>query len=107
MRADAERHQAALREAERQWGDRARICADEAVRATTVLSFDGGQVRGRLVRFWRGDSVLELESVGSTGDGAQRRARLSRRPETDRDAIAFYLLDQVARTQGLRPTSGR
>jgi hypothetical protein len=72
-----------------------------------VLSIDGVQVRGRLVRFWRGDSVLELETGGPNGDGTEKKVRLSQRPETDRDAIAFYLLDQVVRTQDLPPASGR
>jgi hypothetical protein len=109
MRAEAERHQAALRDAERRWGHEARICADELVRgASTVLSFDGGQVRGRLVRFWRGDSVLELESVGSNGEGiGGKRTRLSRRPDTDNETIAFCLLDQVTRVERQRPTNGR
>jgi hypothetical protein len=75
------------------------ICGEElAGGASAVLSFDGGAVRGRLVRFWRGDSVLELESVGSNGEGTgEARVRLNRRQEAERDVIAVYLLDEVAR----------
>jgi hypothetical protein len=63
----------------------------------TVLSLDSGHVRGRVVRFRRGDNVLELESVGRNPErGGCSRTRLSRRPEPDADVLMRYLLHQVA-----------
>jgi hypothetical protein len=55
----------------------------------TLLSLDSGQVCGRVVRFWRGDGVLELECVGPNLEGrGGSRARLSRRHEIDLDVLA-------------------
>jgi hypothetical protein len=91
-------YEAAVRDAERRWGRQARICAGELVRdGVAVLRLDTEQVRGRVVRFWRGDSVLDLERVGSYGErGGTSRIRLSRGQQADPELIAFYLVQQAA-----------
>jgi hypothetical protein len=92
------RYEVALLVARQRWGREADECARELMRdGVTVLQVDRAQVRGRLIKFWRGDSVLELESVGPNPERCQTsRARLSRRQETDPDAYAFYLLQHIA-----------
>ena len=99
------RHDAALRAAQRRWSSQARICADELIRTgSTVLSTDDGHVRGRIVRFWRGDSVLDLECVGpDLDDRGRSKTRLSRRHQTDVDVIAGYLLWEAARLDSSGP----
>ena len=94
----AARHAAAMRAAEHRWGRQARISAGELVRdGLTVLHLDGGrQVGGRVVRFWRGDSVLHLEEIGPGGErGGESKTRLSRGQEADAELMAFYLLQQT------------
>jgi hypothetical protein len=79
------RHDAAIEAARRSWGPQIERAAGELIRnGVTVLSLDGGQVRGRILRFWRGDSVLDQE--------------------TDPEVLTFYLLQQAAElssTEGL------
>jgi hypothetical protein len=64
----------------------------------TVLQLDNGQqIRGRLVRLWRGDSVLHLEDVDAHGDrGGESKIRLRSGQDTDTELIAFYLIQQAA-----------
>lgn len=84
--------------AEHRWGRQGRISAGELARdGVTVLQLDGEQVRGRVVRFWRGDSVLHLTDVDPDGErGGECKIRLSRGQDTDADLMAFYLLQQAA-----------
>jgi hypothetical protein len=103
MRERAQQHQArhefALESVRSRWGEQALVCARDLLGSgTTVLSVDGGQVRGHLVRFWRGDNVLELSSSShDTGSGSM--TRLSRGRNTSAEAIAHYLIHEVARMQ--------
>lgn len=93
------RHAAAMRAAEHRWARQARISASELVRdGVTVLQLDNEQqVRGRVVRFWRGDRVLHLTDVDPDGErGGESKIRLSRGQDTDADLMAFYLLQQAA-----------
>ena len=92
------RHDAAIEAARRGWGPQIESAAGELIRnGVTVLSLDGGQVRGRILRFWRGDSVLDLESIGSGGErGGTSKIRLTRQQETDPEVLTFYLLQQAA-----------
>ena len=92
------RHQAALEGAQQRWGRQARTCAADLIRdGVAVLTLDHGQVRGRLIRFWRGDSVLELQTAGpDPSNGGTLRTRLSRQQEADAELIAFYLLQHAA-----------
>jgi hypothetical protein len=93
------RHAAAVQAAEHRWGRQARTSAGELVRdGVTVLQLDNEQqVRGRVIRFWRGDSVLHLTDVDPDGErGGESKTRLSRGQDTDADLMAFYLLQQAA-----------
>lgn len=94
-------HQAALERARSRWQWQALTCARELLdRGTTVLSIDAGTVRGHLVRFWHGDSVLELTS--SSRDGVSHGSsmtRLCRHRRTSVDVIATYLIHQVAQIE--------
>ena len=88
-----------MQAAEHRWGRQARISAGVLVRdGVTVLRLDNNQqVRGRVVRFWRGDRVLHLTDVGPDGEpGGESKMRLSRGQDTDADLMAFYLLEQAA-----------
>ncbi len=92
------RRAAALRAAHGRWRREALACAGELLTVgTTVLPVDHGQIRGRIVRFWRGDSVLELEPVGALGrSGGRSMIRLARGHERSPDVLAGYLLHQAA-----------
>jgi hypothetical protein len=95
----AARHAAAMHAAEQRWGGPARVSASELVRdGRTVLQLDNQrQIRGRLVRFWRGDSVLQLQDVGANGEfRGESKTRLRPGQETDGELMAFYLLEQAA-----------
>ena len=102
---DRARYETALEAARSRWSQQALVCAGELLATgTTVLSVDGGHVGGRLIRFWHGDSVLELTTSGRDADNPGRSmARLSRGQNTSADVIAFYLLHQVAQLQ-IRPS---
>jgi hypothetical protein len=65
VQQDRDRYEIALEAARRRWSEQALACARELLASgTTVLSADGGQVRGHLIRFWHGDNVLELTTSG-------------------------------------------
>lgn len=95
------RYETALDAARSQWNEQALACAGELLSSgTTVLSVDGGQVRGRLVRFWHGDNVLDLTtSSRDAGNPGRSMARLSRGQNTSADVIAHYLIHQVVQLQ--------
>jgi hypothetical protein len=103
QRAEQEeaRHQLVLDSARRRLSRQAHVCAHELLAGgSTVLSVDDGHVRGRLVRFWRGDSVLELSSWRhDAGSHGRSMTRLGRGQRTSAEVIAFYLMEQAARLQ--------
>jgi hypothetical protein len=92
-------HEAAMRAAQHRWGAQARICAGDLVRdGVAVFRLGTGRVHARIVRFWRGDSVLDLPCVDSAGEpGGRSRTRLRRGQVADPELIAFYLVQQAAR----------
>jgi hypothetical protein len=98
---DRARYEIALEAARRRWSQQALVSAGELLASgTTVLSVEGGQVRGQLIRFWHGDSVLDLTtSSRDTRNPGRSMARLSRGQNTSTDVIAFYLIHQVAQLQ--------
>lgn len=102
---DKARHESALESARRRWSPQALICAHELLASgTTVFSVDGGHVRGRLLRFWRGDSVLELSSWRhDAGSHGRSMTRLSRGRDTSAEVIAYYLIQQAAQLQDCTP----
>jgi hypothetical protein len=91
-------YDAAIEAARRRWGPQIDLATDELIRdGVTVLPLDSRQIHGRVVRFWRGDSVLDLETIGPDGEqGATSKTRLSRPQEADRDVLTHYLLQQAA-----------
>jgi hypothetical protein len=60
-----------------------------------VLPLDDATVRGRLIRFWRGDSVLELRASRAGGTTASSTTKLSRH-HRDPQTIAEYLVHLIA-----------
>jgi hypothetical protein len=107
VRQSRARYHIALEAARSRWSEQAMACAGELLATgTAVLSVDGGEVRGQLIRFWRGDSVLALTAVlAPTASGhdavdlGRAMARLSRGPNTSVDVIAQYLIHQVVQLQ--------
>ena len=91
-------HEATLRAAERRYGGPIRAGAEELVRTgATVVRLPNVQLRGRIVDFWRGDSVLHLERIGSGRQrGGMSLVRLSGVHRDDLEIIARYLLQDVA-----------
>jgi hypothetical protein len=54
-----------FRAAERRYGRQIRAGAEELVQTgATVVRLSNVQLLGRIVGFWRGDSVLHLETIG-------------------------------------------
>jgi uncharacterized NAD(P)/FAD-binding protein YdhS len=90
-RPAVEQHERELQDAARRW-------APELRRATKQLLGDGTarvhlgttDIDARIVRFWRGDSLLEIRYRQPDGDG-ESRTRVPRRPEPD------LLVDYLAR----------
>jgi hypothetical protein len=67
------RHHAALEAVRQRWGRQARACAADLIGdGVAGLTLDDAEVRGRLVKFWPGDSVLELETAGPGPSTAER-----------------------------------
>jgi hypothetical protein len=95
-------HEATLRAAERRYGGQIRACAEELVRTgATVVRLPNVQLRCRIVRFWRGDSVLHLETIGPGRQrGGMSLARLSGVHRDNLEIIARYLLQDVADNRG-------
>jgi hypothetical protein len=89
--------EAAMRATRDRWGAQARICADDLVRdGATVMRLDTDQIYGRILRFWRGDSLLDLKRVGPAGESrGSLSMRLRRGQDADRDLLAFYLVQQA------------
>ena len=74
--SDTER---SIEEAERRWGPELRQAAGRLLAEGAVdLHLGGADVEARIVRFWRGDSLLETSTSGPRGGGGSR-TRISRR----------------------------
>jgi hypothetical protein len=105
-REDVERmiaeHEATLRVAERRYGGQVRACAQELVRTgATVVRLQNAQIRGRIVRFRRGDSILHSETMGpGQKRGGMSLVRLSAVQRDDLEVITRYLLQDVAHHGG-------
>ena len=62
----------------------------------TVLQLETDQIHGRILRFWRGDSLLDLRRVGPEGESrGSSSTKLRRGQDADRDVLAFYLVQQA------------
>jgi len=99
--ATRRRHEEAVTRARQRWWGEAMTCARHLLeKGTGRMLTDDGEVAGRLVRFWRGDAVLELRGTRTDGRPAgSSMARLSRGHETP-DAVATYLINQVVLLSG-------
>jgi len=76
-------HEATLRAAERGYGRQIRAGAEELVRTgATVVRVSNVQLQGRIVGFWRGDSVLQLEKNTAYFKPLQRREDRVARADT-------------------------
>jgi hypothetical protein len=96
------RHEASLRAVERRYGGQVRAGAQELVRTgATVVRLENAQLRGRIVRFRYGDSVLHLERIGPGRQrGAMSLHRLSAAHRDDLEVITRCLLQDVAHCGG-------
>jgi hypothetical protein len=84
-------HERSIEEAERRWASELRQAAERLLSdGTASLRLDGRSVEARIVRFWRGDSLLEVRYRLPDGEG-ESRTRIPRRPEPD------LLVDYLAR----------
>jgi len=95
-------HEATLRVAERRYGMQVKACAQELVRTgTTVVWLPNAQLRGRIVDFPRGDSILHVETTGLGHErGGMSLCRLSMTHREELDVITQYLLQDVAQCGG-------
>jgi hypothetical protein len=95
-------YEATLRAADRRYGEQIRVCAEELVgTGATVVRLPTVRLRGRIVRFWRGDSVLHVDTIGPGSQrGVMSMVRLSGSKRADLDVIARYLLQDVAHHGG-------
>jgi hypothetical protein len=95
-------HEATLRAAERRYGAQVRACAQELMHTgTTVLQLQNGRLRGRIVDFPRGDSIVHVEPIGPGQErGGMSLCRLSPAHRDDLDVITQYLLQDVAQFGG-------
>jgi hypothetical protein len=90
-RDDVDRYERDVAAAARRWEPELRRAADRLLSdGTTRLRLDGTDVDARIVRFWRGDSLLEVRYRLPDGEG-ESRTRIPRRPEPD------LLVDYLAR----------
>ena len=82
-RPDLEADDQRLDDLVRRRGDELRELAQRLLAEGAVSwSSDGRRVDARLVRFWRGDALLETAIRGPDGEGSSR-TRIGRRPEED------------------------
>ena len=87
-------HEDGLADVVQRWGPELHRAADELLTTgVTELVLGDRTVHARLVRFWRGDSVLETttQGPGSTGRSLSRISRDPRRG--GRDVLAHHLAD--------------
>jgi hypothetical protein len=81
--------------AEDQWALQLRQAAERLLfQGDASLFLDGRSVEARVVRFWRGDSLLETERHGPDGEGASR-TRIPRRAVPD--LLVGYLARAVVK----------
>jgi hypothetical protein len=78
-----------IEDVERRWGAELHRAAERLVsEGRARLDVNGRSVEARIVRFWRGDSLLETATRGPDGQGESRtRIRRNERP----DELVRYL----------------
>ena len=87
LRAESSRHatddEAARQEVQRRWGSQLSSAARLLIGEGSVgFQIDGRSVDARIVRFWRGASLLETWTTGPSGR-SESRTRISRHPQPD------------------------
>jgi len=91
---DDDGYERSVEHAERSWAPQLRQAAEQLLPEGEVdLHLGGRSDDARVVRFWRGDSLLETETRGPDGDGATR-TRIPRR--ADPELLVGYLARAVA-----------
>jgi hypothetical protein len=93
-RPRVDEYERSLEAARQRWAPELRQAADRLLaEGTAALQLGGTSVQARIVRFWRGDSLLEVEYRRAGGEG-ESRTRIPRQPQPD------LLLDYLARAAG-------
>jgi hypothetical protein len=88
-------HEESVSEVSRRWGPELGQAADRLLAEGMVgLQLGGADFDARIVRFWRGDSLLEVRYRLPDGEG-ESRTRIPRRPEPD--LLVGYLARAVAK----------
>jgi hypothetical protein len=88
-------HEAAIDETRDRWSTELRQAADELLRGSSVsLRLPGRSIDARIVRFWRGDHLLETRTTRPDEEGSSR-TRISRRAGTD--VLVEYLARAAAK----------
>jgi hypothetical protein len=91
---EADGYERSVEDAERRWAPELREAADRLVaEGSAHLGFDDTDVDARLVRFWRGDSLLEIRYRRQGGEG-RSRTRIPRDPPPE--LLGDYLARAVA-----------
>lgn len=60
-----------------------------------TFACNAGQLQARLIRFWHGDPLLEMEHTSQVG-GGRSLSRLSRKQAQSPDTLSSYLVREVA-----------
>ncbi len=86
----------------RQYGDELRSKAIEVLAGAQVtFTCPGGRLECRIIRFWRGDSLLEIDQYDATGQNRGRSlGRVGGSRSTNVDAVTHYLVFRVAELLG-------
>ncbi len=90
-------HDAAVEEVRRRWSAELRAAAEQLQRSgETSLRLAGCAIAARVVRFWRGNSMLEITARSDTWS-AESHTRIPRDPRRlDRDVLVHYLANAAA-----------
>jgi hypothetical protein len=93
-RPGVEQYERDLEDAARRWAPELRAAADRLVEdGRARLQLGGIDVDARVVRFWRGDSLLEIRHRRPGGEG-ESRTRIPRQPPPE--LLADYLAHAAA-----------
>jgi hypothetical protein len=93
--AATRRYEADVEDVERRYSDELRRVAERLlVDGAAIFRLEGRSVEARVVRFWRGDALLETSTTGPDGEGSSR-TRIPRRP--DPELLVGYLARAAAK----------
>jgi hypothetical protein len=87
--AEPDAYERSIDEAERRWAPELRRAAEHVLaEGAARFELNGRTVEVRVVRFWRGDSLLETSTTGPDGD-SESRTRIDR--DAAPDQLVWYL----------------